>query len=329
MGTPVINPDIRTINGAATINVLSNDLPAAGQAPLRVTSILDPQNGLRKLSDEDLAQMFKEAKAKLTDEESGEEDVARKYVNEDRTLAEEEDEASQEKDQAKEGRKLQDSNRSLQGGTCTIVNDQQEVRYTPPTAGWTGNDICRYQACDRFDQCGTALIQMEVLPPIPTRQPTRRPTNQPTRGIDIRPDNVTAQWFATFIDVLDNDFVPPGRGGLCITGVLQDYRRELEVAEEKQENEEEDGERKLQNGPVPSLQGGQCSWTDDRQQVRYIPPSESFRGSDRCRYRACECNNFAVCGTANVFITVITPVPTRRPTRNPTRRPTRRPNFRP
>ena len=163
------------------------------QGYLRVTDILPPYGTPRKLNDKDIAKMMiKEKKEKIGSEKIDKED-GRKLVEEVHKLvkkANEDVEGGQ--------RKLQDSNNSLNGGTCEVTNNGQDVRYAPPTAGWTGLDLCRYLACDNFNRCGAAFIYLDVrviqaitstptgkptqdITRTPTRTPTKVPTQTPTR----------------------------------------------------------------------------------------------------------------------------------------------------
>ena len=66
---------------------------------------------------------------------------------------------------------------------------------------------------------------------------------------------------------------------------------------------------------VPSLEGGLCAITGNRQRLRYTPP-DGFVGVDLCFYEACDERDG--CGTAFVFLDVVGTVnPTEFPTEEP------------
>ena len=68
---------------------------------------------------------------------------------------------------------------SLRGGTCRVTNANLAVRYTPSLgSGFSGQDQCRYRACDARGTCRAAFVTINVNTPKPTSSPTSSPTSQ-------------------------------------------------------------------------------------------------------------------------------------------------------
>ncbi len=77
---------------------------------------------------------------------------------------------------------------------------------------------------------------------------------------------------------------------------------------------------------VPSLQGGLCAITGNRQRVRYTPPA-GFVGRDFCIYEACD--QRGACGAGVVTLDVALGFPTLVPTLSPSQSPTTSPTLSP